>query len=110
MISHDVARPLYPIVDRYGDLFVSNADRYYKGGGTVVEYGPGSTTPNEVLQTPGSEADGMDFARQGNLYVPDPPSAGTGSIAEFAPGSTQGTVLGMTRNQPQGVIVEPSRQ
>jgi hypothetical protein len=106
-ISQGLARPLYPIVDRYGDLFVSNADRYYKGGGTVVEYGPGSTTPNEVLQTPGSEADGMDFDRQGNLYVAYRTSAGTGSIAEFAPGSTQGTVLGMTLNQPQGVIVDP---
>jgi hypothetical protein len=110
--SQGLARPLYPIVDSSGDVFVSNAGSYstyggsYADGGTVVEYQSGSTSPYQVLQTPGIEADGMDFDQQGNLYVAYRTSDGTGSIEEFAPGSTQGTVLGMSLNQPQGVLVD----
>ncbi|MGA2758732.1 MAG: hypothetical protein ABSF08_00245 [Candidatus Cybelea sp.] len=109
--SQDLARPMYPIVDSSGDVFVSNAGSYSAygdsyGGGTVVEYQSGTTSPYQVLQTPGIEADGMDFDQQGNLYVAYRTSDGTGSIVEFAPGSTQGTVLGMSLNQPQGVLVD----
>ncbi len=99
--SADLSRPLYPIVDRYGNLFVGNAN-----AGTVIEYKKGSTSPYQVLQVPGSEADGMDFDKQGNLYVAYRAAYGIGSIEEFAPGSTQGTSLGMTLNQPQGVVVD----
>jgi len=101
--SQDLSRPLYPIVDSRGDLFVSNANN-----GTVVEYPPGSTTASQVLQTPGNEADGMDFDPQGNLYVAyrNSSSYGVGSIEEFAAGSSQGRSLGMALNQPQGVIVD----
>jgi hypothetical protein len=105
-LSQGLARPLYPIVDSSGDVFVSNAERDYQNGGTVVEYHPGTTVPYQVLQTPGIEADGMDFDRQGNLFVAYRGSDGTGSLEEFAPGSTQGKVLGMSLNQPQGVIVD----
>jgi hypothetical protein len=99
--SQDLARPLYPIVDAQGDLFVGNAD-----DGRVVEYVKGSTEAHEVLQTPGDEADGMDFDAQGNLYVAYRTGyEGSGSIEKFAPGSTQGQVIGMSLNQPQGVQV-----
>ena len=98
--SQDLHRPLYPIVDAQGDLFVGNADN-----GTVVEYLAGSTSAYQVLQTSGSEADGMDFDSLGNLYVAYRSSSGTGSIETFAPGSTQGQVIGMVLNQPQGVQV-----
>jgi DNA-binding beta-propeller fold protein YncE len=100
--SQDLNRPLFPIVDRQGDLFVSNANN-----GTVVEYLAGSTSVHQVLQTPGVEADGMAFDRHGNLYVAyrTCPS-GSGSIEKFAPGSTQGHVIGMALSDPQGVIVD----
>ncbi|HEX3457707.1 MAG TPA: hypothetical protein VHR97_07100 [Candidatus Baltobacteraceae bacterium] len=97
--SQNLDRPLYPIVDAQGDLFVSNANN-----GTVVEYLAGSTDAHEVLQTLGREADGMDFDAQGNLYVAYRFYNG-GSIEKFAPGSTQGQVIGMTLNSPQGVQV-----
>jgi sugar lactone lactonase YvrE len=101
--SQDLSRPLYPIVDAHGDLFVGNANT-----GTVIEYPSGSTSASEVLQTAGHEADGMDFDLQGNLYVAYR-NASYGidsSIEEFAPGSTQGTILGMSLNQPQAVVVD----
>lgn len=100
--SQDLNRPLFPIVDRSGDLYVSNAN-----DGTVVEYLAGSTSAHQVLQTPGVEADGMAFDHQGNLYVAyrTCPS-GAGSIEKFAPGSTQGKVIGMTLSDPQGVAVD----
>jgi hypothetical protein len=100
--SEDLSRPLYPVVDRYGDLFVSNANN-----GTVVEYVGKSTSAYRVLQTPGAEADGMDFDEQGNLYVAYRNGI-SGSIEEFAPGSSQGTILGMKLDQPQGLIVDDS--
>jgi sugar lactone lactonase YvrE len=110
--SQDLSRPLYPIVDSSGDVFVSNAGGYttsepsYAQGGTVVEYRSGSTSAYQVLQTPGIEADGMDFDQQGNLYVAYRTSDGTGSVEEFAAGSTQGKVLGMSLNQPQGLLID----
>jgi sugar lactone lactonase YvrE len=98
--SDGLSRPLYPIVDSSGDLWVSNANN-----GTVVEYQPGSTSVYQVLHTLGNEADGMDFDEQGNLYVAyRTPSAD--SIEKFAHGSAQGKSLGMSLNQPQGVIVD----
>ena len=102
--SQDLNRPLFPIVDRKGDLFVSNAN-----DGTVVEYLAGSTNAYQVLQTPGVEADGMAFDRHGNLYVAyrTCPS-GAGSIEKFAPGSTHGHVIGMVLSDPQGVVVDSS--
>jgi hypothetical protein len=98
--SLDLARPLYPMVDSHGNLWVTNADT-----GTVVEYRNGKNSVNQVLQTPGVEADGLDFDPQGNLYVAYRGSGGSGSIEEFPPGSSQGTILGMTLNQPQSVVV-----
>jgi DNA-binding beta-propeller fold protein YncE len=100
--SQDLNRPLYPIVDRNGDLYVSNANN-----GTVVEYLAGSTNVYQILQTPGVEADGMALDKNENLYVAyrTCPS-GSGSIEKFAPDSTQGHVIGMTLSDPQGVVVD----
>lgn len=102
--SQDLSRPLYPVVDRHGDLFVSNANT-----GAVVEYLAGSTNPHMVLQTPGVEADGLAFDRHGNLYVAyrTCPS-GSGSVERFAPGSDKGQVLGMTLSDPQGLVIDAS--
>jgi DNA-binding beta-propeller fold protein YncE len=100
--SEDLSRPLYPIVDNNGVLYVGNANN-----GTVVEYLPGSMHAHQVLQTPGNEADGLALDKHENLYVAYR-SGGSGSIEVFAPGSTQGTVIGMTLDEPQGVIVSPN--
>jgi len=99
--SQGLNRPLYPIVDGHGELYVGNA-----GDGTVVEYLAGSTNVHQVLQTPGTEADGMALDKQENLYVAYRTN-GQGSIEEYAPGSTQGQSLGMTLDEPQGVVVVP---
>ena len=101
--SQDLGGPLYPIVDSKGDLFVSNS-----GNGTVVEYLTGSTNAYQVLQTPGVEADGMDFDAEGDLYVAyrTGDCSTCGGIEEFPAKSTQGQILGMVLNQPQGLIVD----
>ncbi|HVR45623.1 MAG TPA: hypothetical protein VMT95_03110 [Candidatus Binatia bacterium] len=100
--SQELSRPLYPIVDAKGNLFVSNAD-----SGGVIEYRHGTTSVYRILQTGGTEADGMDFDAKGNLYVAYR-NGGIGSIETFAPGSTQGKMLGMQLDQPQGLIVANS--
>jgi hypothetical protein len=109
--SADLDWPSYPIVDAYGDLFASNAD-----GGTVVEYLAGSTTPHQVLQTAGAPyggAYGMDFDKNGNLYVAyrrckqtAPLCSGGGSIEEFELSRNRHKVLGMALEDPEGVIVD----
>jgi len=102
--SQGLSRPLYPIVDAQGVLYVGNANN-----GTVVEYLPGSRNVHQVLQTPGVEADGLALDKHENLYVAyRMDGLGSGSIEEFAPGSTQGQVIGMTLDEPQGVIVDTS--
>lgn len=102
--TQDLNRPLYPIVDSHGELYVGNAN-----DGTVAEYLAGSTNVHQVLQTPGVEADGMALDKHEDLYVAYRTSpVGQGSIVEFAPGSTQGQIIGMTLDQPQGVIVDTS--
>ncbi len=105
--SQDLYRPLYVIADQNGDVFAGNANG--TKGGTVVEFLVGSTSAHQVLQTPGTEADGMDFDQQGNLYVAYRGATkrnGLGSVEKFAPGSSQGQVLGMKVHQPQGLIVD----
>jgi hypothetical protein len=109
--TEGLGRPLYPIVDQLGDLFVGNGENGENGdknAGAVVEYAVGSTNAYQVLQTPGDEVDGMDFDTQGNLYVAYRGSrtSPASSVEEFAPGSAQGVVLGMKLNQPQGLIVD----
>lgn len=101
--SQALNRPLYPIVDRHGEVYVGNAN-----DGTVVEYLAGSTHVHQILQTPGTEADGMALDRHENLYVAYRGSDGQGSIEKFAPGSTHGKIIGMALDEPQGVIVDPS--
>jgi DNA-binding beta-propeller fold protein YncE len=100
--SQELNRPLYPIVDRQGELYVGNAN-----GGFVTEYLAGSTNVYQVLQTPGVEVDGLALDKQENLYVAYRGSDGQGSIEKFAPGSTQGQVIGMALDEPQGVVVVP---
>ncbi|HEX3671466.1 MAG TPA: hypothetical protein VHT92_07170, partial [Candidatus Cybelea sp.] len=103
--TKDLYRPLYVIADQFGDVFAGNGNG--SNGGTVVEFLPGSADAHEVLKTPGTEADGMDFDQQGNLYVAYRGGAkrgGLGSIEKFAPGSTQGQVIGMKVHQPQGLV------
>ena len=91
--SQDLSRPLYPIVDRHGELYVGNAN-----GGTVVEYLAGSTNVYQVLQTPGTEVDGMALDKHENLYV---------AYRTSCQGSIEGQVLGMSLDEPQGVVVVP---
>ena len=102
--SQGLSYPFYPIVDTKGDLFVSN------GNGKVIEYQHASTTPYRVLQTLGTDATGLDFDRQGNLYVAygacQSSYSCSASIEEFAPGSTQGKSLGMELTSPQGLVVD----
>ena len=100
--SQDLSRPLYPIVDRQGEVYVGNANT-----GTVVEYLKGNTNVFQVLQTPGVEVDGLALDKHENLYAAYRDSNGEGSIEEFAPGATQGQILGMTLDEPQGVVVVP---
>lgn len=106
--SQDLGRPLYCVVDRHGDLFVGNGNGSSSNGGTIVEYKAGSTQADRILQTPGTEVDGMDFDARGNLYAAYRGGSGKQgtSIEEFAPRSRTGTILGMQLNQPQGLIVD----
>ncbi|MFY9719337.1 MAG: hypothetical protein WAK16_06805 [Candidatus Cybelea sp.] len=96
---------LYPVVDGNGDLFVSIAD--HAESGAVIEFKAGSTSLYRVLTIPNSdEADGLDFDQYGNLYVAYRDEDGYASIEEFSSGSFAGKSLGMSLDQPQGLVVD----
>jgi len=99
--SKDLDRPLYPIVDGDGNLFVGNADT-----GKIVEYLASAGTGFRILTTAGGEVDGMDFDRSRTLYAAYRGAGGQGSVEAFAAGATRGRVLGMPLNQPQGLVVD----
>jgi hypothetical protein len=100
--SASLREPLYAVVNHEGNLFVSNAD-----GGTVTEFLAGSTTVRRSVQSEGTEADGMDFDRHGNLYVAYRTSSGAG-IDRFSPDLQHRRNLGISLVQPQGLIVTHS--
>jgi hypothetical protein len=97
--TNSLDRPLYAVVNRQGDLFVGNGT-----GGTVTEFLAGSTTARRVAQSDGTEADGMDFDRHGNLYVAYRNAYGAG-IDRFSPDLRVRRNLGISLVQPQGLIV-----
>lgn len=106
--TQDLAAPQFPAVDSDGDLFVSNTN------GTVVEYPPGSTSPSEVLYMPNNpkqySVHGIAVDVQGNLYATYQTDANNynDDIAEFAPGSTVGAVLGIRLHRADGLFVDNS--
>ncbi len=93
--------PKYVVVDHPGNVFVSNSD------GTVTEFLRGITSPYRTWKTPGTQADGVDLDRRGNLYVAYRDSSNSyGSVEKIRPHSSskQGRILGMPVNQPQGLV------
>ncbi|HEX3369355.1 MAG TPA: hypothetical protein VHS56_07270 [Candidatus Cybelea sp.] len=94
--------PLYAVVDRRGNLFVGNG-----GGGEVIEFSAGSIKARRHAQSDGSEADGLDLDRHGNLYVAYRNSSGAG-IDRFSPDLQHRENLGISLVQPQGLIVTHS--
>jgi DNA-binding beta-propeller fold protein YncE len=106
---HGLCHPLFTIVDHQGDVFVANGRLCNRSHATVIEYLLGSKNVYHVLETPGTEVNGMDFDQQGNLYVAyriNAKNQAPGSVERFAPGSRKGHVLGMTVHQPQGLVVD----
>jgi DNA-binding beta-propeller fold protein YncE len=102
-ITQGLSRPLFPTVDRSGNLFVSDANT-----GQVVEYLAGQTTPYRFLQTPGVEAHGLAFSRSGDLYVAYRPEASADSgIVVFKHGRGMPHDLGIKLNAPEGLTVDP---
>jgi DNA-binding beta-propeller fold protein YncE len=97
---------LYALADSAGHVFLSGWNKHHQGH--VIEFNAGR---NRVIahQQLGSETDGMAEDGQGNLYVAyraDGTFANS-SIAEFSgPDLTNMRVLGMTVDQPQGLLVD----
>jgi hypothetical protein len=101
LVYSDSASPLYVVEDHSGRLYAANRN------GTVTEYPPRKTIPDRTLQTPGSEADGINVDDAGNLYVAYRGGSGS-SIEKFRPNSTKGTILGMQLDEPQGLQIDHS--
>ena len=105
MIYVGMYRALYALADSAGHVYVSGQNRHRRGH--VLEFNAGT---NRIVahQRIGSEADGMAFDGQGNLYVAYRAGGGfkKDSIAEFGPGLTNMRLLGMTLQQPQGLLVD----
>jgi hypothetical protein len=85
--------PKYVVVGRDGTVYVSNFNA--SSNGQVLEYAHGSTTPTTTIDFktfPG----GLALDKGNNLYVAYNDSTnGDLEVLKFAPGSTQGTNLGI---------------
>jgi DNA-binding beta-propeller fold protein YncE len=96
---------LYALADSARHVFLSGWNRHHLGH--VIEFNAGR---NRVIahQQLGSETDGIALDEQGNLYVAyrAAGSYGSASIAEFGPGLKHMRLLGMTIDQPQGLLVD----
>ena len=100
--AKELSRPLYAIDDDR-DVYVGNADN-----GDIITFKKGNTEPTGTLKTFGVEVDGMAFDKSGNLYAAYRRSddRSDGGVEFFAPGSSQGTDLGINVTAPQGVVVD----
>jgi hypothetical protein len=98
----DPAGAMYVVKNQSGWLYAANGD------GTVSEYLPGHTSPSRTLQTPGTEADGINVDDAGNVYVAYRDQSGMGSIKKFQANSNNGRILGMQLTQPQGLQLDHS--
>jgi hypothetical protein len=98
-------RALYALADSAGYVFVSGENDHNLGH--VLEFKAGR---NHVIaqQQLGTETDGMAEDAQGNLYVAyrGVGRAGKSSIAEFGPSLKNLRHLGMSIDQPQGLLVD----
>lgn len=102
--SH-VGRALYALADSAGHVFVSGQNRQHLGH--VLEFNAGHK--HEIAhQRLGSETDGIAEDGKGNLYVAYRAGGGftSSSIAEFRSGLQHMRLLGMTIDQPQGLLVD----
>ena len=103
--SNGVREPLYALADSEGHVFVSGRDPGPHNRGALFEYNAGTNFPiaHTLL---GSEDDGMALDGKGNLYVAYRRTGPNCSIAEFGPGLKNKRLLGMTIDQPQGLLVD----
>ncbi|HEY6325341.1 MAG TPA: hypothetical protein VIW73_02350 [Candidatus Cybelea sp.] len=105
--SKGLHQPLYALADSAGHVYVGDREPAAHNKGFIVEYGAGANFPIKKVRL-GSEEDGMAFDANGNLYVAYRKTAYNSSIAKFGPGLTNKRLLGMTINQPQGLVVDSS--
>jgi DNA-binding beta-propeller fold protein YncE len=103
--SKGVHEPLYALADSAGHVFVCGRDAGTHNKGLVFEYNVGTNVPIAHARL-GSEDDGMAEDASGNLYVAFRHTGPHSSIAEFGPGLSNKRLLGMTINQPQGLLVD----
>ncbi|HVR47748.1 MAG TPA: hypothetical protein VMT95_14045 [Candidatus Binatia bacterium] len=103
--SKGLHEPLYAVADTAGHVFVGDREVESHNKGHVVEYNAGTNVPIKKVRL-GSEEDGMAFDSQGNLYVAYRRTGINSSVAEFGPGLSNKRLLGMTINQPQGLVVD----
>jgi DNA-binding beta-propeller fold protein YncE len=98
-LSTDIADPLDVSVDTKGIVYVAD------GGpaGEVLEFEPGSTSPNATVSMP--HPSGETNAKNGNLYVTHNASS-VGKVAECKPLATTCKDLGISVEYAQGVAID----
>jgi DNA-binding beta-propeller fold protein YncE len=91
--------PTDVVVGADGTVYVASF-----GDGYVTEYPAGSMLPSQHFLPPSGNAIALTLDAQNNLYVA---CAITNAVFKFAPGSTQGTSLGLSLNgEPHGMAVD----
>lgn len=95
----DVHNPTDVVVGADGTIYVASF-----GDGYVTEFQPPSKTPSLHFQPPSGSAFSLALDANNNLYVACTIS---NAIYKFAPGSTQGTNLGLVlKGEPHGMVFD----
>jgi hypothetical protein len=104
--SKAVLGPLYALADSAGHILVSGRGRRHpQNRGHVAEFNAGTNVPIAHKRL-GIEADGMAEDGKGNLYIAFRRDQSKSSIAEFGAGLTNERSLGMSIDQPQGLVID----
>ncbi len=96
-ISEDIANPTGIVVDSKGTVYCANV-----GNDTVTEYPKGQTAPSVTIPM-SSAPEYLAIDSSDDLYV----STAAG-VFEFAPGSSNGTNLGLSIGSPGAIEVDRS--
>jgi hypothetical protein len=99
--TNGISVPYDVAAGKDGTVYVANVFATPSYTGNVTEYPSGSTTPNLTITNPGQNAVAVALDKNNNLYVAWY-SFNTGGVEvdKYAPGSTNGTNLGLDLPAP----------
>jgi len=101
--TQGLSAPVNAVIGADGRLYVDNNN----GGATfIVEYPPGSMTPDVKISSHPGFGSGLAVDGNGRLYASYHDSSGHGWVYRYPKGSTNGTNLDLATHTPAGLLLD----